>query len=278
MLTRVISAFIGIPVVVVLVFWPGGVPFAILVGAACLIGLLEFYGAARAGGARPHVLFGAVASILFIYEAQWVEFGSRYFIPTLIAVVLLAFTVELVRVSRAPFVNVGVTILGLCYVVWLLVHFIWLRQMGMDKVGPWNLEASAWLVMFVLATTWATDTGAYFTGRLYGKKKLAPNISPGKTVEGSVGGLVSAVIVGAAVGALINLPQPHGLILGGLMGIVGQVGDLVASAMKREVGVKDFGAIMPGHGGILDRIDSLLFTGPVFFWYLTIFLLPWIYL
>jgi phosphatidate cytidylyltransferase len=290
MLTRIITALIAIPIVVALVFYRGGLPFTILIGVVAVLGLLEFYGGARKGGARPHLLLGLAAGVLFIYFGRgycqkldiWGEqlpslFYMFYLIPTFTGLVLLSLIFELIREERAPFVNVGVTSLGLGYVVWLLLHFIWLRSAeGTIRVGPWVSERGAWLVMFVLLATWAVDTGAYFIGKLYGSKKLAPRLSPGKTVEGSIAGFVSAVIIGAVTAAVIRMPQPHGLILGALIGIVGQIGDLAESALKREVGIKDFGSIVPGHGGILDRIDSLLFTGPVVFWYVAIFLSRWI--
>jgi len=294
MLTRIITALIAIPIVVALVFCRGGLPFTILIGVVAVLGLLEFYGGARRGGARPHLLLGLAAGVLFIYFgsgltsinllAPLAVTGAAdplWLIPTFTGLVLLSLIFELIREERAPFVNVGVTILGLGYVVWLLLHFIWLRGMGSGaahgiRVGPWESERGAWLVMFVLLATWAVDTGAYFIGKFYGKKKLAPRLSPGKTVEGSIGGFVCAVVIGAVTAAIIRMPQPHGLILGALIGIVGQIGDLAESALKREVGIKDFGSIVPGHGGILDRIDSLLFTGPVVFWYVAIFLSRWI--
>lgn len=277
MLIRIITGLIGIPIVVALVFWRGGLPFFILISAAALLGLLEFYGGARKGGARPHVFFGLIAAALFLAYGRSIGLDMLYLLPVLTGFVLIVFIMELMREPRTPFVNAGVSILGVVYVVWMLLHFLWLREIpGEIKVGLWSSEKGAWLVMFVLLTTWAVDTGAYFIGKFYGKTKLAPNLSPGKTIEGSVGGFVSALVIGAIAAAVIQIPQPHGLILGGLIGITGQIGDLVESAFKREIGIKDFGALIPGHGGVLDRLDSLLFTGPVTFWYLITFLPFWI--
>lgn len=276
MLTRIISALVGIPIVVALLFYHDGRPFTVLVAVAALLGLLEFYRGAAKGKVRPFMLFGVAMGALFFYFGGW--FGLDVLrmidlIPTFTALILLAFVIELFQKDRKPFLNVGTTVLGVGYVVWMLLHLIWLRDSGsVIKVGPWQSELGAWLVMFVFLTTWAVDTGAYFAGRAFGKRKLAPSLSPGKTIEGSIGGFVLAIIVGAVVGQLIKLPQPHGLILGALVGIAAQFGDLTESALKREVGIKDFGALIPGHGGMLDRIDSLLFTGPLVFWYLTILL------
>lgn len=276
MLTRILSALVGIPIVVLLVFWPGGVPFAFLVGSAAVIGLLELYRAARAGGARPHVFLGLAAAVGSLYFGRGGGSDLSYLVGALTGLILVASTAELMREPKAPYVNIGTTVLGTVYIAWLLLHFIWLRSMGAGQFGPWHREMGVWLVMFVLLTTWAMDTGAYFTGRCCGRTKLVPKISPGKTAEGAVGGFAAAIIVGAVMGAVLHMPQPHGLILGGIIGIAGQIGDLTASSFKREVGIKDFGAVMPGHGGILDRIDSLLFTGPAVYWYLTLFLSGWL--
>jgi phosphatidate cytidylyltransferase len=274
MLKRIISALVAIPIVLALLFYRDGGPFTILVGIAALLGLLEFYRATAKGDARPHAVLGIIAGILIFFLATMVPFGMWQVIPVFTTLILTTLAFELRRQQPKPLLNAGVTILGVGYVVWLLLHFVWMRDEAtrVITVGPWESELGAWLVMLVFLTTWAVDSGAYFIGRFLGKTKLAPRLSPGKTIEGSVGGFVSAVVIGAVVGAIIRLPQPHGLILGALVGIVAQIGDLTESAWKREVGIKDSGALIPGHGGILDRIDSLLFTGPLVYWYLSTFL------
>ena len=134
------------------------------------------------------------------------------------------------------------------------------------------LPLGEWLIFFLLLVTWASDTGAYLVGTLYGRHRLAPTISPKKTVEGLVGGLIGAIIVGYAARWWF-LPALSGLdclILATLLTITGLWGDLTESAMKRSVGMKDSGRILPGHGGMLDRLDSLLFTAPVFYYYVTL--------
>ncbi|HOM72345.1 MAG TPA: phosphatidate cytidylyltransferase [Armatimonadota bacterium] len=278
MLTRLIAGLIGIAIVIPMVFYRGGLPFTILVGLAAILGLLEFYGGARRGGYRPNFAFGIATAVLLLCYGR--RFGTDAFdalVPIFTAFLLLALAYELIRQQRAPFVNIGVTALGLGYVVWLLLHFVWLRMIsGTVTVGGMESGRGAWLVMFVLLCTWATDTGAYFIGKFYGRKKLTPRLSPGKTVEGAVGGLALSIIVGAVTAAIIGIPQPHGLVLGAMIGITAQIGDLTGSAFKREVNIKDFGALIPGHGGILDRIDSLLFTGPITFWYITTALKTWL--
>jgi len=284
MLARVITGLIGVPIVIALVFYRNGLPFTILVGLAAIIGLLEFYAAARKGGAHPNRLLGLAAGVLVIFFGRGL--GSDldgmarmvYLVPVFTGFIMLSLAYEVFRKDRAPFVNVGVTVLGVTYVAWLFLHLIWLRNADRTiMVGRWESELGAWLALFVLLTAWTLDTGAYLIGRFYGTRKLAPVLSPGKTIEGSVAGFVLAVVIAAVAAAVIRMPQPHGLILGALIGITGQVGDLAKSGFKREVGIKDFGSVIPGHGGVLDRVDSLLFAGPVTFWYLVAFLPEWLW-
>jgi phosphatidate cytidylyltransferase len=130
-------------------------------------------------------------------------------------------------------------------------------------------DAGAWVVVLVIATTWACDSGAFFSGRALGKRKLAPTISPGKTVEGAAGGMVCALAMALGVGwLLLRLDIRLAAAVGVLTGVLAPVGDLCESAMKRELGIKDFGSLFPGHGGVLDRFDSLLFTAPVVYYLL----------
>jgi len=268
MLTRLITIIVAVPIVIWLVFFQGGLPLAGLVGAAAVLGLIEFYRAAEKGGAKPHIPLGIIAgAIILLFGRDSYSDSTVVIVPVFIGLLLISLAVELFKKSRAPFTNIGVTVLGECYIVLLLMHFIWLRNM--TGTGPRGLEMGAWYVMFTLFTTWALDIGAYLAGRFFGKHKLAPSISPGKTIEGSVGGLISAIIMSACVASVIGISAVNGVVIGILVGITGQMGDLAGSSFKREVGIKDFGALLPGHGGILDRIDSLLFTGPVVFWYMT---------
>ena len=137
------------------------------------------------------------------------------------------------------------------------------------QVAPFGqADRGAWLMLFVAVCVWMTDTGAYLVGRKWGRHKLAPALSPNKTIEGSLGGLALALLTGALFGLWIHLPLRDGLAVGLIAGVMGQAGDLFESALKREIGIKDFGGIMPGHGGALDRFDSLLFVTPLAFCYL----------
>lgn len=155
--------------------------------------------------------------------------------------------------------------IGMVYLGALFSSLVLLRDLpGRISVHPFGwADRGAWLLLFVAACVWATDTFAYFAGRSFGRRKLAPKLSPGKTVEGFIGGLLGAMVTGGLFAAWIHLPLPVGLAISGMAGIVGPLGDLFESALKRELGLKDFGRVMPGHGGILDRFDSLLFVAPL---------------
>lgn len=134
----------------------------------------------------------------------------------------------------------------------------------------WGAPAGAWWVCMLLVVVWANDTGAYLVGRRWGRRKLAPNVSPGKTWEGSVGGTLLGVAGGTLLCQSFPFPSPltHAIVLTLILSVVSQVGDLAESLVKREAGVKDAGALIPGHGGLLDRLDSLLFTVPLLALYL----------
>lgn len=153
----------------------------------------------------------------------------------------------------------GVAVLGIAYVNWLLGHAIRLR----------DLEAGVAWVLLLVAVTWVGETAAYVAGSLVGRRKLAPIVSPNKTVEGAVAQLVASVAASLVVRASFfpDLALGHAIAVGALLGVAGQVGDLAESVLKRSVGTKDTAQLIPGHGGILDRIDGLLFNAPVLFYY-----------
>lgn len=289
MIKRIVTALVGVPIAVFLIFCPGGRPFAAAIGVISLLGALEFYVGSRKGGARPVEWAGLLAVAAFVFSAWTYERSTigSIFPAGLTLLLILSFTVEMIRRDRAPLLNVGTTIFGAIYVGWLISHLVVLRRITGDvSVGsysPYQLagkwfdwsDAGAWLVMFTFLCTWACDTSAYFCGRFLGRTKLAPRLSPNKTVEGSLGGFLGSVVCAVGVGVLIHLPLHHSIALGALCGILSQLGDLSESAIKRDLGMKDFGTMVPGHGGILDRFDSLLFTGPAAYYYIVLFLQHW---
>ncbi|OGW19807.1 MAG: hypothetical protein A3K09_02785, partial [Nitrospinae bacterium RIFCSPLOWO2_12_FULL_47_7] len=154
--------------------------------------------------------------------------------------------------------QIAYTLLGVFYVAGLLGFFVLLR----------NLQEGPFLIFFVFIVIWLGDTAAYYAGRRFGKTRLAPHISPNKTVEGAIAGLGGSLLGGVAAKFwFLPIPLIHCLIVAIICGIIGQFGDLAESVLKRNTGTKDSGALIPGHGGILDRLDSLMFAGPAFYFY-----------
>jgi phosphatidate cytidylyltransferase len=262
---RVITAAIGVPLLI-LVIWFGYPWFAILMAAVGVVGAFEFYRAVNnSGKGHPLTYFGllwALALILSPLSPHYKGFNTLPLIMTLALVISLSWL--LYRSPREEaFHNWAWTIAGVLYVGWMLSY--WLNLRLLDKVGGW-----VFLAMF---TTFANDTGAFFIGRIWGKHRLAPAISPGKTWEGAIGGLLSAIVAAIAISKIPILFSPSLLrcwqviLLGFFVSLFAQLGDLVESLFKRNMEIKDSGKLLPGHGGILDRFDSLIFTGVVVYYY-----------
>lgn len=284
LLIRLASSSLGLPLLVLLVFAEGlpeypALPFTFAVAICALAGGWEYFRAVRLRGFNTTDAL-AFFAIALLQLAAWGFTRNllKDFLPALLALLAIAaLIVEVLRREREPLANVGVTFLGVIYVGWLFSYLIFLRSIGgTQTVWPfpsqWTLftldARGAWLVLYVIAVTWSTDAGAYFAGVRWGRRPLAPRLSPNKTIEGAVGGLVAATLMSLLWGAWVGLPWYHCLFLGPTLGVLGQVGDLCESALKRDLGIKDFGTLLPGHGGILDRFDSLLFTAPVAYYYL----------
>jgi phosphatidate cytidylyltransferase len=287
---RVASSLVGFPILVFSVFWHGGVPFMLAVGVLCLLGMREFFHGCRQKDVRPLEPVGYFAGLLFLTAAhrQGGELIGTHLPAALGVLMIMGLIWSLFQTNRSPIRDLGATLLGTLYVGWLFSYLILLRNHGGDLLrdvgGRWPFEpmealnqadvdladVGAWMVLFVVMATWACDTGAYFTGRAFGRHKLAPALSPGKTVEGSIGGFFWAVGMALLLGRLLSLPVGLTVGLGMLIGSLGQVGDLCESAIKRDLGLKDFGSLLPGHGGVLDRFDSLLLTAPAVYYALTL--------
>lgn len=276
MILRFISGLVGIPLLIVLVFTGEGIPFTLGVGLISVIGLYEFYRGVRKTGAEPQEWVGLASAFLFMFSAMHQFQSERFSLPGVLTIfVIITMVVELMRTNRAPIKNLGATYLGTVYVGWLFSYLVAINSIGgaFNIYGtPWNVRGGAWLILYITFTAWAADTGAYLVGRKWGKHKLAPSLSPGKSWEGLASGLASSTVMSMLMGHAIGVPLLHTIFLGIGIGIAGLIGDLAESSLKRDIGVKDFGSIMPGHGGILDRFDGLLFASPLFYYYITMFL------
>jgi phosphatidate cytidylyltransferase len=257
----------------------GGAPLAALLAICAAIGAWELFRISRASGLTPLDDVGiALAGIIPL--AVHAHFQSITFpalsIAAVVFVAILGLTIWRRGVGGRPLTTAAVTIFGALYTGGMLSFGYALRYhpYAFAEATLWGFAVSsgALLVMLPLLVTWASDIGAYAVGRMIGKHKLIPSVSPGKTVEGAIGGLVASVIVAWAFGNSVLRPAaqlgfkwyPWGLIaFGAIVSVAAQIGDLAESLLKREAGVKDSSRILPGHGGILDRLDSLFFVLPV---------------
>lgn len=248
---RIASAVVLIPLVLFLL-WAGPETTLLAVVIGVVIGTYEFYDIASRSPYhfKPAWAVGYVASIGFAVVAYLREPIFFVAIAALLAVLSLLYLVIIKSVSLV--VNTGISVFAPLYVALPLSLIVLLRS------SKPNDEAIWWIVLICVAT-WSADTGGYTFGRLFGKHKLAPSISPKKTVEGAIGGILVAMLGVALVGGLaLNVPLYWTLPLGMILAIVSIIGDLFESWIKRRFDVKDSGKLIPGHGGLLDRVDSLL--------------------
>lgn len=280
---RILFAVVAAPVALWIVL-VGGAPLAALLAIVSALGAWEFYRIARACGARPLSDTGIVLAGLVPLAVHASYLGLFTVPPAIWAVVLLAIcgaTIWLRGVEGKPLLAASSTLFGVLYTAGMLSFGYALRYhdtvMGYDVVGARELGISSLrvtpggvLLILPMVVTWASDIGAYFTGRAIGGRKLIPSVSPGKTVAGAVGGLVASVLVAYLYARHVLAPVAHlgftpwgALLFGAIISISAQTGDLFESLIKREAGVKDSSRIIPGHGGVLDRFDSLIFVLPV---------------
>jgi phosphatidate cytidylyltransferase len=272
---RLITAAVALPLLLFILWSPSPYAFAGLVALALIIALSEFYHLATRIGAVPQRILGYAASI-FICAAFALD-HRPWIIACLIGLMMASFCVALVQPAqlRGSIVSISTTVAGVVYVCLLPACLIGVRMLSDTQRQPPVSHLAPKLLTMFFAMVMLTDTGAYYVGRSFGRRKLAPLISPGKTVEGAIGGFIFAVITGPLCRLVffpeINLLQS--VLLGAAIGIVGQIGDLAESLLKRAAEVKDSGALLPGHGGMLDRIDSILFCAPVLYYYTRFFLL-----
>jgi phosphatidate cytidylyltransferase len=256
--TRFLSVIFLIPLLILVIWWKDQRGVFAVVLLATGIALNEFFTMTLKDGFERVV--GVVLGLAFSAMYFW---RPQYFVPGLTALVMLAFGVLLFRFGDMSTVGnrVALLVLGVLYAGFLFTHLSLAKTLPFGEHGGW--------VLLILTINWFADTGAYLVGRAIGKHKLYPAVSPGKSVEGAIGGVVASV--GAAVIAKLWYLKVLGwddvILIGAPASILGQIGDLCESMLKRAVGVKDSGKLLPGHGGILDRVDAVLFGAPYVFWY-----------
>jgi phosphatidate cytidylyltransferase len=279
---RVATGAVLIPLAVGTVLWGSTAILALAAAFVMLVALFEYFALGDAIGHRGYRFWTAACALLIVYLqwltalTRWADYGVVFIYPQRLAWLLQrhnpgvedAFFVFVLGVAaltlwtKRPLVEAlpaaGISASGL-----LLVAFPWtyaIRLHGAGNEGPR-------LLMFALVITWVADSVAYFVGRAIGKHPMAPHLSPKKTWEGAVGGFLGSLAIAALFTRWLSAPLPHLLAMAAAGNIAGQVGDLLESAYKRSAGVKDSGGLLPGHGGVLDRIDALILTFPVVWYY-----------
>ena len=275
---RIIFAVIAAPIAIAIVYF-GDWALAILLSVLAALAAWELYRIAREAGTLPIEPAGIALAALLPIAVHAQRLGLYTLsLTTLVALALLLFAsaIWLRGPAGKPLASVAVTAFGVMYAG--LFSYIYALRYHDYAVGA---RAGTALVLLPVLLTWTTDIGAYVFGRTFGRKKLIPSISPGKTVEGAVGGLGLAIVVCLLYVRFILMPYAQlGLTFQGavlfaiVISVAAQTGDLAESLLKREAGVKDSSRIIPGHGGILDRFDSLLFVMPIAFLLLGRLLLP----
>lgn len=276
MKTRILTALIALPILIASIILPVYFPptkwiFVVIAALAFGAGLFEFFTLTKKlelkADAADAYLGAAILFVAFIFDAP-----TKF--PDLLLLTIALFIIAVIAKQTFRFqadfskmlTGIGATVLGVFYVVFL-GGFIVATRVGFENAPVSNLSTK--LLGFFFLTLMGSDSGAFFTGKFFGKHKLAPKISPGKTWEGFIGGFVSSLLFAALATYLFfpELPFRASLPLAGVMSIIGVVGDLAESAMKRGSDVKDAANILPGHGGFLDRLDSLLFNAPILYYF-----------
>jgi phosphatidate cytidylyltransferase len=260
--TRVLSSLVLVPILFVVVWLLPPAYFTGLAVFAAALGQYELYGMAKARGIMPQTAAGIVLGSLIVinfYRPLYPYVGGPLFWTTLCMLAVMVMRLFSRRAVEGALEDIAVTAAGIFYVA-LLLGF---------QVAILGGSGKRWLV-FLYLVIWASDTGAYYVGTAFGRHRLYEKISPKKSIEGLMGGMLAAMII--ALLCTVWLVPSFGLleaaVLGAFLAAFGTVGDLVESLIKRSSGVKDSGSLIPGHGGILDRMDSMLFAAPVLFYYL----------
>ncbi len=263
---RVASGLAFVPLLVLLAD-AGGVAFWLLVGIQVTLGLIEFYRMMQGRGLRPYRRLGIASALVLLWICYQPRVPHVEFLVT--SVLLLVLALELRRPeARQRVEDIAVTCLGVLYVGWLSAHLVLLREL------PWRAGTGygegAGYVLLAFFVTWSCDTGAYAVGRFFGRTRPWTRISPRKSLEGSLGGLALALLAAFVARAWFArfLSAGDAAALGLLVGIFAQVGDLVESLLKRDARHGDSSDLIPGHGGVLDRFDSLYFAAPAVYYYL----------
>ncbi len=254
LIPRILTALVGIPIVIACIYY-GGLAFYIMFFAVVLFSVMEFYSVCKKY--NPMNIVGTLVAIVFYLSLCTGTYVQEVLILSVFVLFLFAmFKKSVENVSG----KLTVTCFGAFFITWALFHMVLIRDI--PKYGMHY-------IIFLFVNIWLLDTGAYFIGKMFGKHKLAPVISPKKTIEGALAGVITAIIVSLAYRHFFLqdvITTKEAIIFALVISFVGQFSDLAESLFKRDCNIKDSGNILPGHGGMLDRFDSYLFCAPIFYY------------
>jgi len=272
MLARLLTIIVTVPIIFVCTYF-GGWSFFILVTTLALFSLNEFYSLMNKKGYSPSYIIGMPVTLFFIWLTSYTvkhPIWEPYAIGILTTAIIITFTGGLfLRKAQDSTVNASITLLGILYIGWMFCYLILIRELNPPGAIFWKNHGA--YLFFLIISIWACDTFAYLIGTYFGKVKLAPFISPRKTVEGAVAGFLISIVAAFIFSRFTGMNSLHAVILGTIIGFVSQVSDLVESLIKRDAGVKDSSSLIPGHGGALDRMDSFILTAPIMYYYISWF-------
>ncbi len=271
---RLITSIIAIPILYI-VFRYGGPLFVVLITAVGIVAILEYFRLLDRTDLSIEKYIGVLGVVILPLGAFY---GYMYLGLGFTCMVLLVLLSQLLKDDLTDCIyRISVTVLGIAYVGWFVSHAVLIRNLGsshdtkeLNTLYENVSDVGFFYIVLVVAVTFLNDTGAYYVGKFIGKHKLVPSISPGKTIEGTLGGIVSSIITAVVVNIIFGAPVSYLFVVtfGLLIAVLAVIGDLAESSIKRGSGVKDTGEILPGHGGVLDRIDSLLFVLPFSYYYI----------
>ena len=284
---RILVAVIAIPIIIYVSFMPYSLLGLTVIFA--LVAVHEFYGLAKMKGFIPQIYIGLVLTAFIVISFAHSEilraaFGLRahvevatltlFFLPiVMIAGLLATLTAELFKGYRNPLAHISITLAGAVYIGFGLGGFYGIREMLSGPTGA--SDQGPIFLITMLASIWICDSAAFTVGRKMGKHKIAERVSPHKTWEGGIAGFIAAIIVWLIARAYIvgleEVSLATAIAMGIIVGVIGQIGDFAESMLKRDAGVKDSSTLIPGHGGVLDRIDSILFVAPCAYLWLHLF-------
>ena len=258
MKTRIIAGFAMVPLILIVIL--GGYWLAALCLLVALIGVKEFFNGCNAMDIHPSLPL-AYGMILLLYVANGFWPNQHTLLLGWVALAVILCSLVMFNTEKKTPVDAVMTLVGLIYIAFFTFHFVLVDQSGPFSIMKW----------MVVITAVATDIFAYFSGVFLGKHKLCPKLSPKKTIEGAIGGILGCVLLSAVFAHFLCREYFWSCVIIGLIGSpVSMCGDLTASAYKRKMGIKDYGNLIPGHGGVMDRFDSILFTAPFVYYYIVI--------